>query len=68
MQLHLGVSRRTIYNRRRELGILSHQWTQMSDHDLDDLVSSIKTDFPTVGEIILAGILRSRGSLSREVD
>ena len=57
----IGVSRRTIYNRRQELGILDHQWTQMSDHDLDDLVSSIKTDFPTAGEIIMAGILRSRG-------
>ena len=49
-------------------GLGAYQWPQMSDHDLDDLVSSIKTDFPTVGEIILAGILRSRGSLSREVD
>ena len=53
------MSRRTIYNRRRELGILNNQWTQISDQHLDDLVSSIKADFPTAG-VIMAGILRSR--------
>ena len=57
----IEVSRQTIYNRRQELGILDHQWTQMSEHDFDDLVSSIKADFPTAGEIIMAEILRSRG-------
>ena len=45
IHIQLGVSRQTIYNRRCELGILNYQWTQISDQDLDDLVSSKRLIF-----------------------
>ena len=41
--------------------MLNEQWTELTDQELDDHVSRIKDNFPTVGETILAGVLWSEG-------
>ena len=48
--------------------MLNQHWSQLTDQELDGVIVQVKADFPTAGEIMLAGILRSRGSLFREVD
>lgn len=59
----LGVSRQTIYNRRRELGfyLQFERFTIMPDHDLDNLVRQEQNAFPQTGETNLMAGLRQRG-------
>lgn len=55
----LGVSRMTMYRARQELGYEKAGDRNVTDADLQQLVSTIKDEMPNVGEI-LHGILRSK--------
>ena len=57
-----GISRRTLFRKRMELGIPS-KYSVLDDEELLSQVSSIKKEMPQAGEKILAGILNSRGIL-----
>ena len=58
----VGVSLSTIRRRMTEFGIsISSQYAQLSDEDLDELVSTIKDEFPTCGNKQMLGHLQSRG-------
>ena len=55
-----GISRRTLFRKRAELGIPS-KYSVLTDEELLSQVSSIKNEMPQAGEKMLAGILNSRG-------
>ena len=59
----LGVSRQTVYNRRRELGFsLDFEgFSNITNDDLDSIVRDELSAFPRTGETNLIGGLRSRG-------
>ena len=55
----LGVSRRTGWRRIREYGIeTSTTYTDMSNYDLDTVVSGIRSSFPNCGQRMTDGYLR----------
>ncbi len=59
-----GVSRRTMYNIRSELGLTQIEcprFSTISNGELVSIVSEIKCDFPDIGQTMLKGILDSRG-------
>ena len=59
-----GMSRRTMYNIRCELGLTSAnspRFTVISDSDLKAIVTEIKQEFPDIGQTMLKGMLESRG-------
>ena len=57
-----GTSRMTLYRRRRELGLLNEErFSNISDSDLKDIVSSLKNKLPDCGERIVPGFLRAQG-------
>ena len=63
----LGVSRMTIYRRRVEFGLLDNPTTPISDSDLITTVSTIRIEFPEMGETMVWGQLRSQGiNVTRE--
>ena len=55
-----GCSRRTIERRLREFGITSHEFTSISDHELDQAISDIVSVHPQSGEKTILGNLRSQ--------
>ena len=55
----LGLSRSTLLHRRNEFNI--SKYTEISDSDLDRLVSSILSQAPRSGESLMIGSIRSRG-------
>ena len=57
----LQVSRTTLWRRVKELGIPLERYTEISDADLDDAVSSIQQQNPNCGQGLLQGYLRERG-------
>ena len=57
----LGVSESTIRRRFREFNLSTRCYTDVSDEQLDVIVSSIKDDFQQSGYRMLTGILKSRG-------
>ncbi len=58
----LNVSPRTIRRRLQQFGIsIRHQYTSISDANLDRIVSDIFSDFPNCGYRRLDGFLRSKG-------
>lgn len=59
----LGVSRQTIYNRRRELGFSTafENFTTISNADLDTVVTEELEAFPRTGETNVIAGLRQRG-------
>lgn len=59
----LGVSRQTIYNRRRELGFSMQfeQFTEITYGDLDALVRHEQNTFPNIGETNIIAGLRQQG-------
>ena len=59
----LGVSRQTIYNRRRELGFSLEfkTFTDISNVDLDSAVQEELSAFSRTGKTNLIGCLRARG-------
>ena len=63
----LGVSRMTIYRRREEFGMLDEQATGLSDSELIALLEELRQEFPYIGQVMVMGILQSRGfQVSRE--
>ena len=56
--LMLGVSRMTVYRRKREYGISSANCS-LTDSDLDACLRDIRRELPYSGEIIIMGRLRS---------
>ncbi|KAJ8040124.1 hypothetical protein HOLleu_14332 [Holothuria leucospilota] len=60
----LGISRMTLYRRRREFGMSTtpgSNYSEMDDSELDGIVRQILQASPRAGERILIGTLRSRG-------
>ncbi len=55
----LGVSRMTIYRRRREFGMLD-EGQAISDADLRSLLSEMQAESPEMGEVLILGRLRAR--------
>lgn len=63
----LGVSRMTLYRRRRDYGMLDELSRSMSGNELHQFVKDIRLELPDVGESIVVGRLRSLGySIPRE--
>ena len=58
----LGVSRMTIYRRRRDLGIVDIGDTRrISDVELRSLIQQFHREMPNIGETLVTGRLRSLG-------
>jgi len=57
----LGVSRMTVYRRRREFGMLDEPATNISDGELRVFVEDVRRNEPESGEVIVMGELRSHG-------
>lgn len=59
----LGVSRMTIYRRRRDFGILDirSNLKTISDADLRTYLSQLRQDMPNMGETLVIGRIRSLG-------
>lgn len=57
----VGVSRSTLYRRLNEAGIATDDTTQISNNDLDDIIISIKRDFPKDGEVLMRSHLLRMG-------
>ena len=56
---NLGVSRPTLYRKRKETGVVKH--VTFTDNDLKEKVVEIKESLPDSGERLLQGTLRSQG-------
>ena len=54
----LGISRTTLYERRRELNIMDDNFSSISDEELADLIRVVKEELP---ERMMVGILHSKG-------
>ena len=57
----IGVSRTTLWRRLQEQNVTLSSYTDISDHDLDDLVKTIQHNFPNAGLAMTQGHLRSEG-------
>lgn len=57
----LGVSRMTVYRRRRDYGMLDEPSRSMSEGDLYQLIKDLRSELPNVGEAMVIGRLRSLG-------
>ena len=57
----LGVSRRTVFRRMKELGVSARRYHEMDDEELDNVVRTIKNEMPTTGYRMVKGRLRSLG-------
>ena len=55
----LGVSRMTLYRRRREFGILSDSARRVSDQELTEHLQRLRTNSPYIGESMILGHLRA---------
>lgn len=53
----LDISRCTLYCRLQEYGISADSFTNITESELDELLKSIKTEYPTIGEVMLQGQL-----------
>lgn len=63
----VGVSRRTIFNRRVQLNIDDpREYSTLTDAGLDREVMSIKTSMPNIGVRLLHGSLLSRGIIVQQ--
>lgn len=57
-----GVSRMTLYLKRKEAGILDDfKYSPISDEELERKVQDIKVQMPDIGEKMISGVLRSNG-------
>ena len=62
--LMYGVSRRTMYNIRSDLGLIGSQFSgfsNISDDDLKLVIRQIKQEMPDLWQSMLRGVLESRG-------
>ena len=63
----LGVSRMTIYRRRRQYGLLIDPSSSISDSELQSFITTLCQELPEIGETIAWGQLRAAGiRVSRE--
>ncbi|XP_025761041.1 uncharacterized protein LOC112846032 [Oreochromis niloticus] len=56
----LSISMPTLYKLLQDYNISVSKFNVISDHELDQIVSQIKTEHPNVGEVMLMGHLRSK--------
>ena len=57
-----GVSRMTLYLKRRDAGILDDfKYSIISDSELEKKIQEIKLQMPDIGEKMITGVLRSNG-------
>ena len=57
----MGVSRQTLYRRVKEKGIHQDlQFSDISDHDLDEVIKQIKVEHPNDGEVLMNGHLAAK--------
>lgn len=59
--IFFDVSRPVVYKAIQEFGISYKKFSDLSDSQLETLVSSIKDKHPNSGEVMLQGYIRSRG-------
>ena len=57
----LGVSRSTLWRRLRECNCTIERYTDISDHELDRMISIIWQEHPNIGQSVIYGYLRSTG-------
>ena len=57
----LNISRATLYRRLNEAGISPHDYTPLSERQLDAVIRSIKQYHPNDGEVLMRGHLLSQG-------
>ena len=57
----LGVSRMTVYRRRRQFGLLVDPQNTLDDQELHTVLRQVKADHPTLGETMIQGHLRAMG-------
>ncbi len=57
----IGVSRTTLWRRLSELNINTSAYTDISDHDLDEVMTTTQHNYPNAGLVILQGLLVSEG-------
>ncbi|KAL2082411.1 hypothetical protein ACEWY4_022229 [Coilia grayii] len=58
----LGVSERTVYRRMNQWGLsISQTYSQISDDELDHLITQIKSQAPNSGYVMVRGQLRAQG-------
>ena len=58
----IGVSLRAVRRRMADYGLsIGHQYADVPDHELQQIVLEIKMEFPTCGQKQMMGHLRSRG-------
>lgn len=57
----LGVSRMTLYRRRRDYGMLSDSIHPLSDHELREIMRNMRLQHPNYGETMAMGHIRSLG-------
>ena len=57
----LNISRHTLYRRLQEYGIDTDGFTDISDSELDQLLTDVKTEHPNIGEVMLQGHLLHMG-------
>ena len=63
----LGVSRMTVYRRRRGFGILGDPRRALSDSELHSLLQDLRREMPNVGEVLVMGRLHAMGhAVSRQ--
>lgn len=63
----LNVSESTIYRRMRRCNLSVSKYNDILDHELDQIVSEIATEFPKCGETMVREILRQKGVQVREI-
>ena len=59
-----GISRKTLYNIRSEMGLIgltSNVSSQISDVELQSIICDIKRIMPEAGQNMLRGVLQSKG-------
>ncbi len=57
----LQVSRSTLWRRMREMNVSLNRYSDISDVQLDDLVSTIQQQSPNIGQVMMQGFLEQRG-------
>lgn len=57
----LGISERTLYRKRVELGVEMRKFTEITDVSLERIIRLILSRTPNAGETYVKGSLRSRG-------
>ena len=57
----LGISERTLYRKRLELGIDMNRFTDITDNELERIMRPIVARIPNAGETYIKGSLRSHG-------